>query len=61
MSGKLTYRRMLLAARILGLFGRANGRYGWLPLASGWTKGRDFPAPEGKTFMSQWAERRKSS
>ncbi len=50
-----------IAARLLGLFGRAHGRYGWLPLASGWTKGRDFPAPEGKTFMSQWAARRKAS
>ena len=25
-----------------------------LPLASGWTKHRDFPAPQGLTFQSQW-------
>jgi L-lactate dehydrogenase complex protein LldF len=49
------------ASRLLGLLGRAHGRFGWLPLASGWTKGRDFPAPEGKTFMSQFAARRRTS
>jgi len=50
-----------LAARTLGLFGRARGRYGWLPLASGWTKGREFPAPEGRTFMSEWKKRRNAA
>ena len=29
----------------------------WLPLAGGWTKHRDLPAPEGRTFMQQWAQR----
>ena len=50
-----------VASGLLGLLGRAHGRFGWLPLASGWTKGRDFPAPEGKTFMSQFAARRRTS
>lgn len=50
-----------LASRLLGLFGRAHGRYSWLPLASGWTKGRDFPAPQGRTFMSRYAAQRKAS
>ena len=28
-----------------------------VPLAGGWTAGRDLPAPEGRTFMSQWSDR----
>jgi L-lactate dehydrogenase complex protein LldF len=30
--------------------GGARGRFRWLPGASGWTSGRDFPAPAGRTF-----------
>jgi L-lactate dehydrogenase complex protein LldF len=30
-----------------------------LPLASGWSDGRDFPAPAGKTFRELYKERRK--
>ena len=36
---------------------------GWLrsiPLAGGWTAHRDFPAPEGKTFMAQYKQIRHS-
>jgi L-lactate dehydrogenase complex protein LldF len=44
---------------VLALFGRADGRYGALPLASGWTRFRDFPAPQpGGTFLAQWAKRK---
>jgi L-lactate dehydrogenase complex protein LldF len=25
-----------------------------LGLDGGWTRHRDFPAPQGKTFVSQW-------
>ena len=46
-----------LAARLLGLVGRRQGRFRWLPLASGWTRHRDFPAPEGATFQAQWKAR----
>jgi len=46
-----------LAARLLALFGRRNGRFRWLPLASGWTRHRDFPAPQGATFQAQWKAR----
>jgi len=28
-------------------------RFGWLPLAGGWTRHRELPAPQGKTFMQQ--------
>jgi L-lactate dehydrogenase complex protein LldF len=48
------------ASRVLGLLGGARGRYRSLPLASGWTDMRDMPAPEGKSFMTLWAERRKT-
>lgn len=47
-----------LAARLLALIGRRKGRFTWLPLATGWTRHRDFPAPQGATFQSQWNPRR---
>ncbi len=39
----------------LHLLGRSKGSFSKLPLASGWTSQRDFPAPQGKTFMQQLA------
>jgi L-lactate dehydrogenase complex protein LldF len=48
-----------LAARVLWLFGRSAGRFRRLPLASGWTRYRDFPAPQGATFQAQWKRRRR--
>jgi L-lactate dehydrogenase complex protein LldF len=50
-----------LATRLLGFAGRPRGRFRSLPLAGGWTQGRDMPAPEGRSFMSLWAERRKQA
>jgi L-lactate dehydrogenase complex protein LldF len=47
-----------LAAFWLGFAGQFRGRFGWLPLASGWTRHRDFPAPQGRTFHAQWRRRR---
>jgi L-lactate dehydrogenase complex protein LldF len=46
------------AARILALIGGREKRIARLPLASGWTAHRDLPAPEGRTFMNQWRERK---
>jgi L-lactate dehydrogenase complex protein LldF len=43
-----------LAFGTLGWLGRKKGRFGWLPLASGWTGGRDMPAPQGGTFMARY-------
>jgi L-lactate dehydrogenase complex protein LldF len=49
-----------LVTRLLGWVGGSRGRFRSLPLAQGWTQGRDMPAPEGRSFMSLWAERRKN-
>ncbi len=48
-----------LAFSVLGRLGRAKGRFRWLPFAGGWTELRDFPAPEGKTFMSRWRQEKR--
>ncbi len=49
-----------LAAKVgiplLSLFGR-RGRFSSLPFAGGWTRYRDLPAPQGRTFQQLWAER----
>ena len=47
-----------MAARTLGAMARGRGRFRALPLANGLTDKRDLPAPEGRSFMSLWAERR---
>jgi L-lactate dehydrogenase complex protein LldF len=39
---------------LLSRLGRKRGSFGRLPLAGGWTSQRDFPAPQGKTFMQQY-------
>jgi L-lactate dehydrogenase complex protein LldF len=46
-----------LAGRVLAFLGTSSGRFHWLPLASGWTRYRDFPAPQGTTFQAQWRRR----
>ncbi|MBL4597415.1 MAG: iron-sulfur cluster-binding protein [Rhizobiaceae bacterium] len=57
----LLYRTIAsLSARFLWLLGGFNRRIKSLPLASGWTRHRDMPAPEGSTFMSQWREHQAS-
>lgn len=39
-----------------GIAGRSRGGFRQLPFASGWTKGRDMPAPQGTTFHAAWAK-----
>lgn len=46
-----------LGASVLSALGGSRRRIAALPLAGGWTKYRDLPAPEGGTFMQQWAAR----
>ncbi len=43
------------AMATLGWLGRKRGRFTRLPLAGGWTEGRDLPAPEGATFFARYA------
>ena len=39
---------------ILAYLGRNRGRFRQIPFARGWTQTRDFPAPEGGTFVTNW-------
>jgi len=48
-----------LAARALHNLGLDKGRLSRVPMASAWTRYRDLPAPQGKTFHQMWKERRK--
>ena len=45
-----------LAIGALSLLARGRGAFASLPLAGGWTAGRDLPAPEGGTFMARYAQ-----
>ena len=49
-----------MAVPVLSLLGGRKGRFRSLPLAGGWTKYRDLPAPESRTFMQQWHGRETS-
>jgi L-lactate dehydrogenase complex protein LldF len=47
------------AAALLGAAGARRGAFARLPFAGGWTRHRDFPAPQGRTFQQLWAETQK--
>jgi len=54
----------LISRMMVGTLKLAAGRRGaftWIPFASGWTSGRDLPAPQGRTFQQLWAERQKTA
>ncbi len=53
---KLYHLAAKLGIPALSLFGR-RGRFAKMPFAGGWTKHRDLPAPQGRTFQQLWAER----
>jgi L-lactate dehydrogenase complex protein LldF len=49
-----------LGINALHLLARGKGAFTSLPLAGGWTAGRDLPAPEGETFMSAYARQQRA-
>jgi L-lactate dehydrogenase complex protein LldF len=48
-----------VAARVLSWLGGRDGRLHSLPGAGEWTRGRDFPAPAGRTFRDLYRARRR--
>jgi L-lactate dehydrogenase complex protein LldF len=50
-----------IAARAGALIGGKNKLIHRLPGIDGWTDGRDMPAPEGKTFLEQYASQQRQS
>src|SRR5271165_320950 len=49
------YRQATRAASLgLGWLGRRKGRFTRMPMARGWTDGRDLPAPEGDTLFARY-------
>ncbi len=46
-----------VAMNTISMLGGKKNRLRSLPLAGGWTKYRDLPAPEGGTFQAQWTKR----
>lgn len=47
-----------IAVRMLAVMGSSDRLIHILPFGSGWTKGRDMPAPQGKTFRELYQARR---
>jgi L-lactate dehydrogenase complex protein LldF len=45
------------AIKGLGWLGRRRGGFKQFPFASGWTRVRDLPAPQGETFQAAWRRR----
>ena len=54
---KLYRAAVSVAMPMLKALGGKKRRFTSLPLAGGWTKWRDLPAPEGRTFMQEYAQR----
>jgi L-lactate dehydrogenase complex protein LldF len=48
-----------VAAKALALLGRKKGSLSMVPLAGGWTAGRDLPVPEGDTFFARYAKQQR--
>jgi len=46
-----------IGARMLSRMGGSQKLLHKLPLGSGWSEGRDMPAPQGRTFRDLYAER----
>jgi L-lactate dehydrogenase complex protein LldF len=50
-----------IAVATLGRLGRAHGKLTALPFAERWTRHRDLPAPQGRTFQDLYARRRREA
>ena len=48
-----------VGVRVLAWLGGSQRLIHHLPFAGGWTKGRDLPAPQGKTFRELYAQRKR--
>jgi len=46
-----------IGVTVIGALARNRGRFTRLPFAGGWTKSRDLPAPQGRTFQQLWSAR----
>jgi L-lactate dehydrogenase complex protein LldF len=60
----LAYPRLYqLASRLLmpimAALGRKTGSFRSLLIPNGWTEVRDFPAPQGQTFMTRWKQQKR--
>jgi L-lactate dehydrogenase complex protein LldF len=54
---RLYHKMARLGVGFLGALGATRGgAFRSLPLAGGWTRHRDMPAPQGRTFQQLWAE-----
>lgn len=53
----LYHRTMRIGMRVMKYLAPQTALMRLLPAASSWTKHREFPAPEGKTFQQMWTER----
>lgn len=49
-----------MAIPLLHKLGRKRGSFSKLPFAGGWTSQRNFPAPQGGTFMQQYEKKRRA-
>jgi len=49
------------AAAALAVMAQANGRLRTLPFGERWTRHRDFPAPQGRTFQDLYAQRQREA
>ena len=56
---KLYHWAMGLSMGVMKYLAPKTGLMQRLPMTGAWTKHRELPAPEGKTFQQQWAEKQK--